>query len=134
MIDPAFRFSWIRQTWDTTWILKAEDIALSVVSLNNTLTYKSNSFVQMKEYRDTKIPQFEELQHSVEPDSWDAFAREIGAMDVSAESPSGLQDVDQEYQAYIVGKLSDKKHDPLKFWEVRTCFGDSMSQPSWFDP
>ena len=90
MIDPAFRFSWIGQTWDTTWILKAEDIALSVVSLNNTLTYKSNSFVQMKEYCDMKIPQPEELQHSIEPNSWDAFAREIGAMDVSAESPSRL--------------------------------------------
>ena len=69
----------------------------ATITLNNTLTYKSNSFVQMKEYRDTKIPQPEELQHSVEPDSWDAFAREIGAMDMSAKSPSGLQDVDQEY-------------------------------------
>ena len=68
-----------------------------MVSLNNTLTYKSNSFVQMKEYCDMKIPQPEELQRSVEPDSWDAFAREIGTMDVSAKSPSGLQDVDQEY-------------------------------------
>ena len=72
-----------------------------------------------------KIAWPEELQCSSEPDLYDVLAEEVGAMDMSTESltPSGFQDVGQEYRAYIDGELLNKKQDPLKFWEVQICFG-----------
>ncbi|KIM68336.1 hypothetical protein SCLCIDRAFT_105458 [Scleroderma citrinum Foug A] len=97
---------WIKRHWEKYWISHTEDIALAL----------------MKEYHDMKIPWPEELQCLSEPDPYNVLAQQVGAMDMSAESstPSRIQDVDQEYRAYIDGELLNKKQDPLKFWEVWT--------------
>ena len=131
MVDPYIRFSWIKKQWERSWILKAEDTVLALVRLNYTFGYQSNSLnVQMKEYRATKVIQPKESQRSHEADPLNALARRYRITDMSIESstPSGFQDVEQEYRAYIDGDLLNNLQDPLQFWQVRTYFGGSVSQ------
>jgi len=42
-----------------------------------------------------------------------------GMMDIGEPVEGKQQTVDQEYEAYVTGKLSLKNQDPLRFWEVR---------------
>ncbi len=44
----------------------------------------------------------------------------VGEMDIG-ESDSDTQTVEQEYQAYVMGKLSKHEEGILKFWEVGQC-------------
>ena len=131
MVDPYIQFSWIKKQWERSWILKAEDTVLALVRLNNTFGYKSNSSnVQMKEYHATKVVQPKESQRSHEADPLDALAYRYRITDMSIESstPSGFQDVEQEYRAYVDGDLLNSLQDPLQFWQVQMYFGGPVLQ------
>ena len=84
----------------------------------------------MKEYRAIKVVQPKESQHSHEANPLNALARRYRITDMSIESstPSGFQDVEQEYRAYVDGDLLNNLQDPLQFWQVRSHFGGSVSQ------
>ena len=83
----------------------------------------------MREYRATKVTQLKETQHSREADPLDILARRYRITDMSIESstPSGFQDVEQEFRAYIDSDFS-KQNDAIQFWQVRMYFSGSMSR------
>ena len=84
----------------------------------------------MKEYRATKVVQPKESQRSHEADPLDALARHYRITDMSIElsTPSGFQDVEQEYRAYVDGDLLNSLQDPLQFWQVQMYFGGPVLQ------
>ena len=83
----------------------------------------------MREYRAMKVTQLKETQHLHEADPLDILACRYRITDMSIESstPSGFQDVEQEFRAYIDSDFS-KQNDAIQFWQVRMYFSGSMSR------
>ncbi len=84
--------------------------------------YREKSTTGENEEQSAQAHRANAIDHRVE-ESYLNLAKDyglIGEMDIG-ESDSDTQTVEQEYQAYVTGKLSKHEEGILKFWEVGWC-------------